>query len=288
MLQSGELNEKRLPNGHAAYGSTDEAVAAGSVWNTVAGSVVSIHQGLTNTGMHLHIGEHTTLRLRRPSDAIDGQMVRIGQKVTAHLALDSVLLAMPGKWPGKDRWNRWSGRIVLVEPAASSSLITVKVQGEQWTLKSRGLVLGSDRPPRTWDHVNIVVDPARVALRQLTVDESARTAWPMAVHARGLTGGRVWLRGFVQAIRQVPTGWLLSLDIGGARVSALVCAEAGLPWHVMPGVQVEVHVGQWEAWIKPCGIGREPVQGRLLYQDIELSGGIGGHGPSPAVMRPTK
>ncbi len=94
----------------------------------------------------------------------------------------------------------------------------------------------------------------------------------MTARAQGLMGGRVWLKGTVQAIRQVPTGWLLSFDIGGARVSSLVCAEVGLPWHLMPGVQVEVHVGQWEAWIKPVGMDTSPVQCRLLYQDLESCG----------------
>lgn len=242
------------------------------VWNRVAGLVESIHQGLTRTGIHLRIGQHASIRLRLPSDIDSPCDIRIGQQVVAQVAADAVLLGVPGRWPGKDRWNRWAGRIVLVEPGTASPRITVKVQGEQWTLKSLGPVLGSDRPPRTWDQVNIVVDPSRVELRRAWPGDAVPRAPSMTVRAQGLMGGRVWLKGTVQAIRQVPTGWLLSFDIGGARVSSLVCAESGLPWHLMPGVPVEVHVGQWEAWIKPVGMDTSPVQCRLLYQDLEPCG----------------
>ena len=65
---------------------------------------------------------------------------------------------------GKQRWNRWVGRIVLIQQVEAGSLYTVKVHGEEWTLKSLGPVLGAQGPSRPWDVVNIVVDPQRVDL----------------------------------------------------------------------------------------------------------------------------
>jgi hypothetical protein len=64
----------------------------------------------------------------------------------------------------KQRWNRWVGRIVLIEHLAEGVVYTVKVHGEEWTLKSLGPVLGTKQPSRSWDVVNVVVDPQVVEL----------------------------------------------------------------------------------------------------------------------------
>lgn len=212
----------------------------------------------------MRIGQHATVRLRLPSDIGSLHDVRIGQRVTAKIAADAVLLGVPGTWPGKERWNRWTGRIVLVEPGPSANVITTKVHGESWTLKSSEPVLGSERRPCAWDIVTIAVDPARVRLVRQASDDGGQFH-RMTFSTQALTGGRVWLKGRVQTLRQVPTGWLLSLQIGSAHVSALVRTEAGIPWNWMPGAEVEVHVGQWEAWVKPYGQDTDPMECRLLY-----------------------
>jgi hypothetical protein len=41
---------------------------------------------------------------------------------------------------------------------------TVKIHGEDWTLKGYGPVAGARQPSKTWDVVNVVVDPQRVNL----------------------------------------------------------------------------------------------------------------------------
>jgi hypothetical protein len=58
-----------------------------------------------------------------------------------------------------------------VEPVRTAPLITVKLLGESWTLKSTGPVMGLSRRPQVWDTVNIVVDPAqvRIAVRHRTI-----------------------------------------------------------------------------------------------------------------------
>lgn len=62
----------------------------------------------------------------------------------------------------KQRWNRWIGRIVLVESGEAGILYTVKIHGEDWTLKGYGPVAGARQPCKTWDVVNVVVDPQTV------------------------------------------------------------------------------------------------------------------------------
>ena len=64
----------------------------------------------------------------------------------------------------KQRWNRWIGRIVLVESGNAGVIYTVKIHGENWTLKSYGSVVGARQPSKTWDVVNVVVDPQKVGL----------------------------------------------------------------------------------------------------------------------------
>jgi len=64
----------------------------------------------------------------------------------------------------KQRWNRWIGRIVLIEHLESGLAYTVKVHREEWTLKSLGPVLGAQQPSKPWDVVNVVVDPQAVEL----------------------------------------------------------------------------------------------------------------------------
>ena len=62
----------------------------------------------------------------------------------------------------KQRWNRWVGRIVLIEHLEAGDVYTVKVHGEEWTIKTLGPVLGAQQSPRPWDVVNVVVDPEAV------------------------------------------------------------------------------------------------------------------------------
>ncbi len=265
MLQPEKVSERGQADGREPKTLAGDADRSLPIWNMVSGLVESIHQGLTRTGIHVRIGQHVTIRLRLPSDIGSLHDVRIGQRVTAKIAADAVLLRVPGTWPGKERWNRWTGRIVLVESGLSADVITTKVHGESWTLKSLGPVLGLERRPSAWDTVTITADPARVRLVRQASDDGVGRFPGMIFSTQALTGGRVWLKGRVQAIRQVPTGWLLLFEIGGAHVSALVSTEAGIPWNWKPGVDVDVHVGQWEAWVKPHGRDMDPIQCRLLY-----------------------
>ena len=132
--------------------------------NVVTGTVVSSHRSLSRTRLRLRIGAHTILRVRWLSDEGGMEPVRIRDRVTAVIPAEAVRLEAGWFRRGTRRVNRWIGRIVLVQADKPNPLITVKVHGETWTLRSRGYVVGMDRLPRAWETVNIVIDPERVRL----------------------------------------------------------------------------------------------------------------------------
>ena len=88
----------------------------------------------------------------------------VGQRVVATIPADAVRLECGIFRRRKQRWNRWIGRIVLVEQAEFGNVYAVKIHGEEWTLKSHGPVVGARQPSSVWDVVNVVVDPQTVEL----------------------------------------------------------------------------------------------------------------------------
>ncbi len=151
--------------------------------NLLAGCVASILHGLTRTSVKVVTDNEATLRIRCSSESFQQMSLHIGQRVVAQIRADAVLLGMAGTWPGKDRWNRWTGRIVLVEPGAERPLMTVKLQGKSCTLKCTGPVVGQTSRPEAWNTVNIVVDPEQVVL--MPQQSARRIKWPHA-------GPKVW------------------------------------------------------------------------------------------------
>lgn len=102
------------------------------------------------------------LRVRWP---IGGQQeYGVGQQVVATIPAHAVTLEAGMFRRSTQRWNRWIGRIVLVEQRQGARLYTVKIHGEEWTLKSSGVVVGDEHAMRPWDVVNVVVDPQQVDL----------------------------------------------------------------------------------------------------------------------------
>jgi hypothetical protein len=88
----------------------------------------------------------------------------VGQRVVAIIPAGAVQLEWGMFRRSRQRWNRWIGRVVLVEQLEAGLVYTVKVHGIEWTLKSCGPVLGAQQPMRPWDIVNVVVDPQLVEL----------------------------------------------------------------------------------------------------------------------------
>jgi len=112
--------------------------------------------------------------------------------------------------------------------------------------------------------VNVV--PAQVA----SIDRGLMRVWPQAENGDGNTGptdSRVWLKAQIVEVVQAPEGRLLSLLVGSAQVSALVGSESDRFGRWASGMAVEIHVGRYEAWLKPHGGGWPPVLCGILYLD---------------------
>ena len=134
----------------------------GAITNWVTGVIQSQHGGLVRAGVRIKVAERTDLRVRWPIG--DERFFVIGQHVVATIPAEAVRLEAGIFRRSKQRWNRWIGRIVLVESGDAGTVFTGKIHGEGWTLKTYGPVLGAREPSKPWDAVNVVVDPQRVDL----------------------------------------------------------------------------------------------------------------------------
>jgi hypothetical protein len=136
--------------------------AARSILNRVDGVVLSRRAGPVRTVVRIRIGRRVDLRVKQPVG--DAGRWAAGQRVVAAIPAEAVRLEAGLFRRSKRRWNRWYGRIVLVEPYPGGQVLTVKVHGEGWSLKSTVPIVGSTHRPQTWDPVNIVVDPEAIDL----------------------------------------------------------------------------------------------------------------------------
>jgi hypothetical protein len=231
-----------------------------AIWNGVSASVVEIHQGLTRTTMKLTAGRATALKVRWPSEKTEGACPDIGEHVVACISAGQVVLATPDRWPGHDRWNRWVGRVVSIE-TGDQSVVLVKVQGEQWTLRSTCPVVGLTRSPQVSDLLNIVIDPHTINLIRDRISRqwSARRVTEPDVQSE--TIGMVRLKGRTRSVHRTSNGCLLSISIGEARISALLdeSEENNPVWR--PGMNVEIHMNEKDSWVKydqgvlmPCNL----------------------------------
>jgi hypothetical protein len=130
--------------------------------NRVMGVVQSHHVGLVRAGVRIKIMERTDLRVKRPIE--NQRILLVGQRVVVTIPAEAVRLEAGIFRRSRQRWNRWIGRIVLVESGDTGTVYTVKIHGEGWTLKAFGPVVGARQPSKAWDAVNVVVDPQSVDL----------------------------------------------------------------------------------------------------------------------------
>lgn len=151
--------------GNTREGTSDHCISSTALMtNRVRGVIHSCQVGLTRAGVRLRVGERTDLRVRWPISQTDNRCLRVGGRAVATIPIDAVRLEAGIFRRSKQRWNRWIGRIVLVEPGDAGTVFTVKIHGEGWTLKAYGPVVGAQEPSKAWDAVNVVVDPERVDL----------------------------------------------------------------------------------------------------------------------------
>ena len=136
--------------------------AEGTIINWVRGVIHSQNVGLVRAGVRIKVGTRTDLRIRWARR--EERSFVVGQPVVATMPAEAVRLESGMFRRSKQRWNRWVGRIVLIEQLEAGIVYTVKVHREEWTLKSVRPVLGAHQPVKPWDVVNVVVDPQVVEL----------------------------------------------------------------------------------------------------------------------------
>lgn len=134
----------------------------GTILNWVRGVIHSQYVGLVRSGVRINVGSRSDVRVRWVKR--EARRFVVGQPVVAMIPANAVRLESGMFRRSRQRWNRWVGRIVLIEHVEAHVVYTVKVHGEEWTLKSLGPVFGAQEPSKPWDVVNVVVDPQVVEL----------------------------------------------------------------------------------------------------------------------------
>ena len=122
--------------------------------------------------------------------------------------------------------------------------------------------MGQRLRPEAWEPVTIVIDPENVTL--MPKPSVTRNHWT-AARAGAHESHRVWLKARVDGVRKGDSGCVISLNVGGARVSALLCEDQDTRCEWTPGLPVEMHVGQWEAWLRPTAKDADGVMCKLIY-----------------------
>ena len=117
-----------------------------------------------NVGIRARVGERTDLRVRWPLAANVTSELVPGVSVNAIIPAEAVHLESGYFRLGKQRCNRWIGRIVLVELLEGKPLVEVKLHHDPVTLKCRESMTGQNWTPRVWETATVVVDPKKISL----------------------------------------------------------------------------------------------------------------------------
>ena len=242
--------------------------------NVLMGVVTSRTIGLTRTTVRIRVGERTDLRVRWQADSPAHGTVNVGDTVHLTIPAEAVQLEAGGFRRGKQRWNRWIGRVVLVNRHGEAPVTIVKLHRDNITLNSIGSVMGAQMPLTVWDTVNIVADPQQVTLipvrRPYSRSRPARISFPSFMDShRSL----IWLRATIRSIRSIPAGLFVTLHVGGATVSVVmeIGPNALQSWRV--GASVDITIDRSEAQIRqfadgplvPCSVVRSHENGVLQH-----------------------
>jgi len=155
--------EEQIHNSRSSI-STDEMVLPPRISNGLMGIVISKTERLTRTTLRIRIGTRTDLRVRWQTALPSPGTINIGQMICVNIPEEAVHLEAGGFRCGKQRLNRWVGRVVLMNRKDQDLVMTVKLYRESITLKSVGPVMGACATLSVWDTVNIVVDPEQIKL----------------------------------------------------------------------------------------------------------------------------
>ena len=155
------MNHQPTYAGRAHDDSGGSILISDSMVNFVKGIIVHSHyENLHQPTVRIRAGRQVDMRIILPIG--DERCFFPGQPVIARIPAEAVRLEAGLFRRSRQRLNRWYGRIVLVTPHREGYAISAKVHGERWSLTSTIRALGATDSARTWDSVNIVVDPQRV------------------------------------------------------------------------------------------------------------------------------
>ena len=243
--------------------------------NVLSGIVEAIHRGLTRISVRLVTGHHTPVRVRWQEQDSPDLSFLVGRRVTARIPTDAVCLEAGLFRQGRRRWNRWIGRVVLVQRERHLVFVTVKLHGDDVILISSQAIGSRATSLQTWDTVNVVVDPSRMTLHAEGPDQldGSQIDLQRAWHAD--RDARILLRARLTDVRRMPEGPLLSLDLGEAYVSAQITRSnlSSVEWAL--GGIVEIQIGAWKAWVKRSHDAMAPIPCRLLYLSPSLQKPVG-------------
>jgi len=247
--------------------SADETGHPSHLLNVLSGIVISRTEGLTRTTLRIRVGERTDLRVRRWAPFPMADTIEIGQTVRITIPAEAVQLEAGGFRRGRQRWNRWIGRVVLVNRNNHDPITTAKIHRDSITLHSVGPVIGA-ASLTTWDTVNIVVDPCQINVtavnRPCRQIRPSPTFFPLGDSQPSL----VWLRATIRSMRAIPTGLFVALNVGGVRISTVIDPNitAMLSW--MVGTPVEISINRCDAWIRRCAESPMVLCSAVLVREI--------------------
>ena len=162
-VDHGFSEEEPIYNARSSI-SINETTSPSLISNVLIGVVISKTERVTRTMLRIRVGEHTDLRVRWQALLPTGSTANIGQMVCVIIPEEAVHLEAGGFRLGKQRLNRWIGRVVLMNRKDEDPFTTVKLHRDSITLKSVGPVMGACTALSVWDTVNIVVDQQQVRL----------------------------------------------------------------------------------------------------------------------------
>lgn len=230
-------------------GSADGTAAVPHISNALSGVVISKQEGLTRTTVRVRVSDRTDLRVRWPKFTRQHGDLRVGSAVRFSIPETAVQLEAGGFRRGKQRWNRWIGRVVLVQQDGGDTVTTVKIHRDGITLKSRGPIIGAQSPLTTWDTVNIVVDPEQINLTPVVRPPSS--SLPSERHVPSAPQfDLVWIPAFVCAWRQTSDGFRGTLRVGDFELCVIIEDSVADLTVWESGITVEFSINSNGTWIR--------------------------------------
>jgi len=161
-VDRGFSEEEQIHNSQSSIST--HALLPSRISNGLIGIVISKTESLARTRLRIRVGKRIDLRVSWQTVLPPLGTVNIGQLIWVNIPEGAVHLEAGGFRCGKQRLNRWIGRVVLVDRKDQDFVTTVKLYRESISLKSVGPVMGTCATLSVWDTVNIVVDPQQIEL----------------------------------------------------------------------------------------------------------------------------